>query len=113
MCGTIDLGHTIVEILVLAEKIRYDKFALLSLRQEVVGRVLQLILVVMAPRSDGLLGDVCHNITDRCFEGWPLVLAEDPGLREDLCNYLEFYPPWMWDSLDPISCGGGDAQVSL
>jgi hypothetical protein len=40
MCGTIDLGHTIVEILVLAEKIGYDKFALLSLRQEVVGGVL-------------------------------------------------------------------------
>jgi hypothetical protein len=40
------------------------------------------------------------------------VLAEDPGSREDLCNCLEFHPPWTRDSLDPVSWGGGDAQVS-
>jgi hypothetical protein len=45
------------------------EFALLSLRQEAVDGVLQLILVVNAPRSDGLPGGVRHNIIDRCSEG--------------------------------------------
>jgi hypothetical protein len=40
------------------------------------------------------------------------VPAEDPGSREDLCNYLEFHPPWMRDFLDPVSWGRGEAQVS-
>jgi hypothetical protein len=66
---------------------------------------MQLILVEMAPRSDGLPGGVSHNITDRCPEGWPLVPAEDPGPGEDLYNYLEFQPPWTHDSLDPVSWG--------
>jgi hypothetical protein len=39
------------------------------------------------------------------------VLAEDSGPEEDLCDGLEFHPPWMWDFLDPIPVGGGDAQV--
>jgi hypothetical protein len=47
------------------------EFVLLLLRQEAVDGVLQLILVEMAPRSDGLLGGISHNITDRCSEGWP------------------------------------------
>jgi hypothetical protein len=45
------------------------EFDLLSPRQEAVDGVLQLILIVMAQRSDGLLGGVSHNITDRCSEG--------------------------------------------
>jgi hypothetical protein len=49
-----------------------------SLRQEVVDGVLQLNLVAMAPRSDGMPGGVSHIITDRCSEGWPLVRVEDP-----------------------------------
>jgi hypothetical protein len=84
----------------------------LSLRQEAVDGVLQFILVAMAPRSDGLWGGISHNITDRCFEGWLLMPAEDPRPREDLCNCLEFHPPWTQDSLDLISWGRGDAQVS-
>jgi hypothetical protein len=78
----------------------------------VVDGVLQFTLVAMAPRSDDLLGGISHNITDRCSEGWPLVPAEDPGSGEDLCNCLEFHPPWMRDSLDPVAWGGGDAQMS-
>jgi hypothetical protein len=66
----------------------------------------------MAPRSDGLLVSVSHSITDRCSEGWPLVQVEDPGPREDLYDGLEFHPPWMQNSLDSVSWGGGDAQVS-
>jgi hypothetical protein len=66
----------------------------------------------MAPRSDGLPGGISHNITNRCSEGWPLVPAEDPRFGEDLCNCLEFYLPSTRDSLDPVSWGGGDAQVS-
>jgi hypothetical protein len=77
-----------------------------------VDGVLQFTLVVMAPRSDGLPGDISHSITDRCPEGWPLVPVEDPRSREDLCKFLEFHPPWTRDSLDPASWGGGDAQVS-
>jgi hypothetical protein len=55
-----------------------------------VDGVLQFTLVAMALRSDGLPGGISHNITNRCSEGWPLVPTEDPGSREDLCNYLEF-----------------------
>jgi hypothetical protein len=77
-----------------------------------VDGVLQFTLVVMTPRSDGLPGGISHSITNRCSEGWPLVLAEDPGYEEDLCNCLEFHPPWTWDSPDPVSWGGGDTQVS-
>jgi hypothetical protein len=58
-----------------------------------VDGVLQFTLVVTAPRSDGLPGSISHNITDRCSEGWPLVPAEDPRSREDLCNCLEFTHP--------------------
>jgi hypothetical protein len=77
-----------------------------------VDGVLQFTLVVTAPRSDGMSGSISHSITHRCSEGWPLVPTEDPGSREDLCNYLEFHPPWTRDSLDPVSLGRGDAQVS-
>jgi hypothetical protein len=79
------------------------ELALLSLIQEAVDGVLQLILVATAPRSDGLLGGVSHIITDRCSEAWLLVPAEDPGPKEDLCDGFEFHPPWTWDSLDPVS----------
>jgi hypothetical protein len=77
-----------------------------------VDGVLQFTLVAIAPRSDGLPSGISHNITDRCSEGWPLVPTEDPRSVEDLCNYLKFHPPWTRDSLDPVSWGGGDAQVS-
>jgi hypothetical protein len=66
----------------------------------------------MAPRSDGLPGGISHIITDRCFEGWTLVSAEDPRFGEDLYNYHEFHLPRTRDSLDSVSCGRGDAQVS-
>jgi hypothetical protein len=66
----------------------------------------------MAPRSDGLPSGISHSITDRCSEGRPLVSVEDPRSIEDLCDYLEFHPSWIWDSLDSVSWGGGDAQVS-
>jgi hypothetical protein len=88
------------------------ELVLLSLRQEAVDGVLELTLVATAPRSDGLPGGVSHNITDRCSEGWPLVSAEEPRLGEDLCDVLEFHPPWTQDSLDLVFGGGGDAQVS-
>jgi hypothetical protein len=77
-----------------------------------VDRVLQFILVAMTLRSDGLPGGICHSITDRCSEGWPLVPAEDHGSGENIYNCLEFHPPWAQDSLDSVSWGGGDAQVS-
>jgi hypothetical protein len=64
------------------------EFALLSLRQEVVDGVLQLILVTTAPRSDGMLDGVSHSITDRCSKGWPLMHIEVPRPKEDLCNSL-------------------------
>jgi hypothetical protein len=76
-----------------------------------VDRVLQLILISMAPRSDGLPGGISHSITDRCSEGCPLVPVEDPRPGEDICNCLEFHPPWTQDSLDLVSWGRGDAQV--
>jgi hypothetical protein len=77
-----------------------------------VDGVLQFTLVVTAPRNDGLPGGISHDITDRCSEGWPLVPTKDPGSREELYSCLEFHLPWTRDSLDPVSWGGGDAQVS-
>jgi hypothetical protein len=77
-----------------------------------VDGVLQLILLATAPRSDGLTGSMSHNVTDRCSEGWPLVPVEDLVPREVLYSCLDFLPPWTRDSLDPVSWGGGDAQVS-
>jgi hypothetical protein len=40
------------------------------------------------------------------------VPTEDRKPREDLCDGFEFQPPWTRDSLDLVSEGGGDAQVS-
>jgi hypothetical protein len=66
----------------------------------------------MDPRSGGLQGYVSHSVTVRCSKGWPLVPVENPGPEEDLCDGLELHSPWMWDFLDLVSGGGGDAQVS-
>jgi hypothetical protein len=77
-----------------------------------VDRVLQFTLVAMAPGSDGLPGGISHNITNSFSEGWPLVPVEHPRSREDLCNCLEFHPPRTQDSLDSVSWGRGDTQVS-
>jgi hypothetical protein len=77
-----------------------------------VDRVLQLILVAMAQQSDRLPGSINHSITDRCFEGWPLVPVEDPRPGEDLYDGFEFHLPWTRDSLDLVSRGRGDAQMS-
>jgi hypothetical protein len=73
--------------------------------------VLQLVLVAMTSRSDSLPGGVNHSVTARCSEGWPLVPIDDLGLREDLYDCLEFHTLWTQDFLDPISRGGGDAQL--
>jgi hypothetical protein len=78
----------------------------------VVNRVLQLATVTTTPRGDGLSGDVSQNIAIRCSIGWPCVPADHLGPLEDLHDNLEFHPPWMRDSLDPILGTGGDAQVS-
>jgi hypothetical protein len=67
--------------------------------------------VAAAPRGDGLLGNVNHNIVARCSEGWPLVLADHPGSGEDLCYGPVLNPPWVRDSLDPVLGCGGDSQV--
>jgi hypothetical protein len=55
------------------------ELVLLSLRQEAVDGVLQLILVAIAPRSDGLLGGISHIITDRCTEDCPWCLQRTLG----------------------------------
>jgi hypothetical protein len=77
----------------------------------VVDGVLQPTLVPMDPRNDGLLGGVNHSVAARHSESWPLVPTEDPGPEEGLCDGPELHPPWTRDFLDPISGGGGDAQV--
>jgi hypothetical protein len=76
-----------------------------------VDGVLQPTLVAMDPRSDGLPGGVSHSVTMRRSESWPLMPTEDPGPKEDLGDGLELHPSWTRDFLDPISEGGGDAQV--
>jgi hypothetical protein len=69
------------------------ELVLLLVGQEAVDRVLQLALMAMAPRSDGLPCVVSHNITSRCSEGWPMVPTDDPRPREDVYDGLEFHPP--------------------
>jgi hypothetical protein len=44
-------------------------------------------------------------------ESWSLVSAKDSGSEEDLYDGFELHPPLMWDFLDPVPGGGGDAQV--
>jgi hypothetical protein len=76
-----------------------------------VNGVLLLVLVTTDPRSDSLPGGVSHNIAARCSEGWPLVPSGDPVPEEDLYDGLQFHPHWTGDFFDPVSRGGGDAQV--
>jgi hypothetical protein len=45
------------------------KLVLLLVGLEVVDRVLQLVVVAIAPRGEGLLGDISHNITVEHSEG--------------------------------------------
>jgi hypothetical protein len=74
-----------------------------------VDRVLQPALVATDPRCDGLPGGIGNSIVVRSPEGWSLVLAEDPGSEENLCDGLELYLPRTWDFLDPVPGSGGDA----
>jgi hypothetical protein len=76
-----------------------------------VDRVLQLALVTIEPRSDGVPGGISHSVTTRRSKSWPLVPIEDSGPEEDLRDGLEFHPPWTQNFLDPVYRGGGAAQV--
>jgi hypothetical protein len=84
---------------------------LLPVGQEGVDGVLQPTFVATDPRCDGLAGSIGNNIAARGPESWSLVSAEDSGSKENLCDGFELHPPWMWDLLDPLPGGGGDAQV--
>jgi hypothetical protein len=84
---------------------------LLPIGQEVVDRVLQLTLVAMDLRCDGLLGYIGNSIAARGPKSWSLVSAEDSGSEENLCDGFELHPPWMRDFLDPVPRSGGDAEV--
>jgi hypothetical protein len=75
-----------------------------------VDGVLQPALVATDPRSDGLPGGVSHSVSMRRSESWLRETAEDPGPK-DLCDGPELDPPLMWDFLDHVSRGCGDAQV--
>jgi hypothetical protein len=66
---------------------------LLPVGQEVVDRVLQLMLVAMDQRCDGLSGDIGNNITVRGPESGTLVSVEDSGSEENLCDGFELHPP--------------------
>jgi hypothetical protein len=81
----------------------------LPVGQEVVDRVLQSTLVAMDPRCDGLPGGISNSIAARSPESWSLVLTEDSGSEESLCNGLELHSPRMRDFLDPVPGSGGDA----
>jgi hypothetical protein len=65
----------------------------LPLGQEVVDRVLQLALVAMDPRCDGLPGGISNSIAARSPESWSLVSVEDSRFEENLCDGLELHPP--------------------
>jgi hypothetical protein len=65
----------------------------LPVGQEVVDRVLQLALVAMDTRCDGLPSGISNSIAVRSPESWSLVSAEDPGSKENLCDGLELHPP--------------------
>jgi hypothetical protein len=66
---------------------------LLPLGQEVVGRVLQPMLVATDPQCDGLSGGIDNSITARGPESWSLVSAEDSGSEENICDGIELHPP--------------------
>jgi hypothetical protein len=83
----------------------------LPVGQEVVDGVLHLTLVAMDPRCDGLPGGIGNSIAVRGPESWSLVLVEDSGSEENLCDGFQLHLPWTQDLLYPVSGGGGDAQV--
>jgi hypothetical protein len=66
---------------------------LLPVRQEVVDRVLQLMLVATDPRCDGLLGGIGNIIAARGPKSGSLVSAVDSGSEEKLCDGFELHPP--------------------
>jgi hypothetical protein len=66
---------------------------LLPVGQEVVDGVLQLTLIAMDPRCDGLPGSIGSNITARGPESWSLVSIEDSRSKENLCDGFELHPP--------------------
>jgi hypothetical protein len=66
---------------------------LLPVGQEVVDRALQLALVAMDPRCDGLPSGIGNSIAPRSPESWSLVSVEDPGPEENLCDGLELHLP--------------------
>jgi hypothetical protein len=83
----------------------------LPVGQAVVDGVLQLMLVAIDPRCDGLPGGISNSIAARGPESWSLVSAEDSGSKENLFDGFELHPPWMRDFLDPVPRSGGDAQL--
>jgi hypothetical protein len=84
---------------------------LLPVGQEVLDGVLHPTLVTTDPRCDGLPGGISNSVAARGPESWSLVSAEDSRSRENLYYGFELHPPWMWDFLDPVPRGGGDAQL--
>jgi hypothetical protein len=80
----------------------------LPVGQEVVDRVLQPTLVATNPRCDGLSGGIGNSITARGPESWSLVLAEDSGSKENLCDGFELHPSWTRDFLDSVPGNGDD-----
>jgi hypothetical protein len=56
-----------------------------------VDKVLQLTLVAMDPRCDGLPCDIGNSIIARGPEIGSLVSAEDAGSEENLCDGLELH----------------------
>jgi hypothetical protein len=66
---------------------------LLPVGQEVVDRVLQLTLVAMDSRCDGLPGGIGNSIAARGPESESIMSAEDSRSEENLCDGFELHTP--------------------
>jgi hypothetical protein len=87
------------------------QLVLLPLWQQVIGGVLQLVVISMAVGGDRLPCSVSYCILVSGPEGWTLVLTEHIGSADDLHDCLVLFSAKAWNSLDSEVQRSGDVDA--
>jgi hypothetical protein len=87
------------------------ELVLLSLRQQVVDGVTQLVMISVAVGGDCLSCSISYYILVSGPEGWTLVSAEHIGSTEDLHDCLVLFSTRAWNSLDSELWRSGDVDA--
>jgi hypothetical protein len=87
------------------------ELVLLSLRQQVVDGVTQLVMISVAVGGDCLSCSISYCILVSGPEGWTLVSAEHIGSTEDLHDCLVLFSTRAWNSLDSELWRSGDVDA--